>query len=106
MIATRTSGSGNDRENTLPTVAIRNPAAAQADTASPDAATDTADTREQKASGPTRISMLGSVGATESYPVRIKLAKPNTQGTTQPTARRAAQSYPLRIPLGQNSSSE
>jgi len=106
MIATRTGGSGNQKEGTLPTVAIRNPAAVQADSASPDAATDTADKKEERASGPARISMLGSVGAAESYPVRIKLAKPNAQGTTRPSVRTTARSYPLRIPLGQNSSSE
>lgn len=102
MIATRTSNSNTDGTGRMPVMAIRNPAAAKVEDKEQPAATDNADAEKKQAKGPTRISMLGTVGSTESYPVRIRLTKPNSRGTSQPARR----SYPVRIALGQNSSSE
>lgn len=96
QIATRTPAKEGDGSGEMATVAVRNSAAPAS------AAADAPRANNGAVPGRARISLLGTRGSPESYPVRIQLARPQTSGATRP---RAA-SYPVRIPLGQADRSE
>lgn len=100
-IATRSPGAEAGDRQTLPTVAIRNPTPAKDEEAIEQAA-DTAEDKPAKKAAPPRISMLGMTASSDSYPVRIRLAKPDSSGAKQLRSR----SYPVRIPLGRTVSGE
>ncbi len=85
-IATRAAGDEHREGAALPSVAVRNPAKADA---------DKVDDRERPT--PARISMLGSIEPQKGYPIRITLTKPATSGKSRPTPTQSA--YPLRIAL-------
>lgn len=99
-IATRTTDSQTDGLQKMPTVAIRNPAPTKEE--KPEEATDNSEIKQEKQARPPRMSMLGIDGSKESYPVRIKLVKPDSTGATRPQNR----TYPLRIALGQSAPGE